>query len=280
VNVERQIQRKSPTVRSVEEQLIAAVERSQLQHRPFDYIQMDQVLDPETYRALLAAMPDRRFYHDLKHRHALRKDGTSTRLRMFLYPELVKRLPEEQRRVWLPVAQALSSRKLELAFKRKFRDALERRFGKPVERVGIYPVPILLRDKPGYRIGIHSDSKNKAITVQYYLPADESQNDIGTIFHEGRSGPAAEKTIRMPFLPATGYAFPVALTESWHSAARTQEHHGERVSMMVTYFVADDPWNWLRFRFRRIISFFGLHPGTLKNVKRLNEGDDGGMGGE
>src|SRR5689334_24393173 len=106
---------------------------------------MEGVFEPGSYSDLLAAMPDRRFYHDLRHRDALRKDGTSTRLRMYLYPELLLRLPSEIRRIWMPVAKALCSSELELAFKRKFRSTLEERFHKPVERIGMYPIPILLR---------------------------------------------------------------------------------------------------------------------------------------
>ena len=94
---------------------------------------MEGVLDPDTYRDLLAGMPDQRFYHDLKHRDAVRKDGSSTRQRMYLYPEMLRGLPKEQKRVWLPVARALCSPALEEAFKRKFRSALEERFGKPAE---------------------------------------------------------------------------------------------------------------------------------------------------
>jgi len=94
---------------SIEAEFVDAVERSELRHQPFDHIYMDQVLDPEGYAALLAAMPDRRFYHDLRHRDALREDGTSTRLRMYLYPELLWRLPAEQRRIWLPIARRTTS---------------------------------------------------------------------------------------------------------------------------------------------------------------------------
>jgi hypothetical protein len=64
----------------------------------------------------------------------------------------------------------------------------------------------------------------------------------------------------MPFMPATGYAFPVSLTESWHSAAETTEADGERVTMMVTYYVADNPRTWLKYRLRRALNFFGWHP--------------------
>ncbi len=159
----------------------------------------------------------------------------------------------------MPVAKALCSKSLELAFKRKFRQALEERFGKAAEKIGMYPIPILLRDQPGYRIGIHSDVKKKAITVQFYLPSDASQRHIGTIFHESDTGPGAERTTQMPFMPASGYAFPVSLTKSWHSAATTTAKDGERVSMMVTYYVADSFGRRLYWMARRALLSLGIH---------------------
>lgn len=247
-------------VDSIEQQLVAAVERAELRQEPFDHVYMEGILDPDTYRELLAGMPERRSFHYLKHRDALRKDGTSTRLRLYLYPELVRRLPKDQRRLWLPVANALCSPALEQAFKRKFRSALEERFEKPAEQIGVYPIPILLRDQPGYKISIHSDVPTKAITVQFYLPPDNSQRGIGTIFHESDKGPGADKTTQMSFLPASGYAFPVSLTKSWHSAAPTSENDGERVTMMVTYYVADSPKTWIKYRVRRFLNALGWHP--------------------
>ena len=259
MNVQKSMKGAAASMKSVEQQLVASVDRSKVRKKPFDHIYMERVLDPATYDALLSAMPDRSRYHDLKHHDAVRRDGSSTRLRMYLYPELLRRLSEEQRRVWLPVARALCSKELELAFKRKFRRALEERFGKPAEKIGVYPVPILLRDQPGYRIGIHSDVRKKAITVQFYLPRDDRQRHIGTIFHESNEGPGAERTTQMPFMPSTGYAFPVSLTKSWHSAATTAPEDGERVSMMVTYYVADSLARRLYWMARRALLSLGIH---------------------
>jgi hypothetical protein len=244
----------------VSESLIRAVERTDLDRWPFDHIYMEHVFDQTTYATLLASMPDRRFYHELGHVDAMRPDGSSTRLRLYLYPELMRRWPRQQRNIWLPVAQALCSAELEQAFTDKFRDALERRFEKPAARLRLYPVPILLRDQPGYRIGIHSDVSSKAITVQFYLPTDASQRNLGTIFHEGESGEAAESTTRMPFMPASGYAFPVSKTASWHSAATTTADEGERVSMMITYYVDEDMRSRLNNRLRRYALSVGLRP--------------------
>ena len=244
----------------IERSFADAVERSALRHDPFDHIYFESVLDPESYQALLSAMPDRRFYHELWHQDALRSDGSSTRLRLYLYPELLRKLPAEQRRVWMPIAQALCSARLQNSFKLKFRAALEQRFGKPVEEIGLYPIPTLLRDQPGYRIGIHSDIPTKAITVQFFLPRDASQRHLGTIFHEGDKGELAERTAQMPFMPATGYAFPVSLTKSWHSAANATEADAERVSMMVTYYVADGFIRRLYWRLRRTALSLGIRP--------------------
>lgn len=240
--------------------LIAAVDRSTLQKHPFDYVYMESVFDPDTYRTMLAEFPDRGSFHELIHRDALRTDGSSTRLRLYLYPELLRHLPKPQRDVWLPIASALCSPGLEAAFKRKFRGSLERRFDKDVDDVRLYPIPILLRDQPGYRIGIHSDVPTKAITVQFYLPRDLSQRHIGTVFHEGREGEAAARITQMEFVPSTGYAFPVTAAKSWHSASPTSEDDGERLSMMVTYYVTEKPLPWLKLRLRRAALRFGIRP--------------------
>ena len=245
---------------SVGQRLVEAVERSSLRQHPFDYVYLEELFAPDAYRRMLSELPAPAQFHQLVHRDALRPDGSSTRLRMYLYPELLKQLPKNQRDVWVPVAEALCAPELESAFKAKFRSALEQRFNKPVEQVRFYPIPILLRDQPGYRIGIHADVPSKAITVQFYLPPDEAQRHIGTIFHEGREGDAAGRTTQMPFMPATGYAFPVSATKSWHSAAQTTANDGERVSMMLTYYVAEEPLRLLKFRLRRSALRFGIHP--------------------
>jgi hypothetical protein len=239
---------------------IAEIDRAPLETQPFDHVCLSGLFPPEFYRQLLASIPADECFHELRHRDALRADGSSTRLRRYLYPEQIWRLPAAVRKHWLPLARLLVSRDLQEVFKRKFRRALEARFGCPIDRLRFYPVPIIVRDLPGYRIGIHTDVLKKAITVQFYLPEDDSQRNIGTIFHEGQAGEAALRTRQMPFMPASGYAFPVQQHESWHSAERTSEADGVRRSIMLTYYVQDTAKTWLLRRMDRLRSFFGMHP--------------------
>ena len=67
---------------SMQNHLVDAVERSDVCHSPFDHIYMEDVLPPANYEALISNLPDRRFYHELRHIDAMRSDGHSTRFRL------------------------------------------------------------------------------------------------------------------------------------------------------------------------------------------------------
>ena len=81
----------------------------------------------------------------------------------------------------------------------------------------MYPIPVLTRDIPGYRITPHTDTQWKGITVQLYLPRDASATHIGTIFHDRLPDGSLPKAMQMKFAPNTGYAFAVG-DNTWHSA--------------------------------------------------------------
>lgn len=232
--------------------LAGGVERTPLRPWPFPHVYLEALFPPAYYRLLRDRLPRIERYRELTHRDAMRRDGRSARRKFYLFPEHIALLPAEQRRFWLPLSRALRSRTLEEAFKRKFQAPLERRFGRPVEHLRFHPVPMLLRDIDGYRIGIHGDSLGKAITVQLYLPPDDSQAHLGTIFHEGRDGEAAARTARLPFRPACGYAFPVVYHESWHSVAAVSGADGPRDSIMLSYYVQTSWLGWLFQRLKRV----------------------------
>lgn len=240
--------------------LAQAVDRAPLRDTPFDHIAMENVFPADFYRALLENFPAAERFHPLYHHAAVRPDGSSTRHRLYLYPENLWRLPCAQRRIWTEVARALRAGALELAFKRKFRAALEDRFQQEAERIPLYPVPILLRDLPGYRIGIHADTLTKAVTVQFYLPGDASQAHLGTVFHTAKRADEGDRPTRLPFMPASGYAFAVRRKESWHSVPRTSAADGERRSIMLTYYVDREMKSRLRRRLQRTGIFLGRNP--------------------
>jgi hypothetical protein len=237
--------------------LVGRVEATPLEIVPFDHVYLEHLFPPDEYRQLLDHLPETARYRELTHREAVQPDGTSARRKFYLLPEHIMWLPRGQRAYWRRLSRLLRSRELQEAFKSKFRAALEQRFGCSIDKLSFHPVPMLLRDLGGYRIGIHGDGQRKAITVQLYLPRDESQAHLGTVFHESRDGEAALRTKRLGFLPGAGYAFPVIRHKSWHSVPQTADSDGERNSLMLTYYVQEGPLAWLAQRIHRLAVFIG-----------------------
>ena len=140
----------------------------------------------DVYAQILALMPEAADYRPMHGRskgHDL-NDGTHTRVKIDLFPEYIRNLPPEKRALWDVVGRALCSEPVKQAFIRRLAPGLSKRFGADFAKVGMYPIPILTRDIPGYLITPHTDTRWKGITVQLYLPKDDANTDIGTIFHE------------------------------------------------------------------------------------------------
>ena len=160
----------------------------------------------------------------------------------------------EMRGVWDVVGRTLCSDEVRQAFVRRLAYGLRRRFGDDFGSVGMYPIPILTRDVPGYLITPHTDTRWKGITVQIYLPPDEAHPHIGTIFHERMPEGGLVKKTQMRFAPNSGYAFAVG-DDTWHSADPVGPEVTTRDSILLTYFVDSGVFKHLRNRLKRAGNF-------------------------
>jgi hypothetical protein len=187
-------------------------------------------------------------------KHTRTMNGSGTRVKIDLFPEYIRHLPAEKRKLWNMVGKALCSAKVRDAFMRKLAPGLERRHGKKHAKVGMYPIAVLTRDVPGYKIGIHPDTRWKGMTIQLYLPQDDSINHVGTIFHSQNADKSFNKASQMSFSPNTGYAFAVD-KDTWHSVDTVGPEVNTRDSILLTYFVDKTPLQVLRNRGKRIGNF-------------------------
>jgi hypothetical protein len=224
---------------------------------PFTHLVFDWVFPDDIYALMLANMPEASDYRPMHGRskgHDL-TDGTHTRVKIDLFPEYIRHLPPQKRAVWDVVGRALCSARVKDAFVRRLAPALARRFGSGYAKVGLYPIPVLTRDIPGYLITPHTDTRWKGITVQLYLPRDRSNTNIGTIFHEKLAeGGCGAKAKRMSFAPNSGYAFAVG-TDTWHSADPVGPEVRSRDSILLTYFVDQGLLRYFRNRAKRFGNF-------------------------
>ena len=166
--------------------IVQSIDGARAVEKPFFHLEFDRVFPDDIYAQILALMPkssDYRPMHGRSKGHDL-ADGTHTRVKIDLFPEYIRNLPAEKRALWDIVGRALCSEPVKLAFIRRLAPGLSKRFGENFAKVGMYPIPILTRDIPGYLITPHTDTRWKGITVQLYLPKDDANTDIGTIFHE------------------------------------------------------------------------------------------------
>lgn len=232
-------------------QLVSVIEAMPLATDPFDHLILQQPLPPRDYPALLAALPPDRYFRELRHSDALLPDGRSARLQFPLLPANIARLPPPMRATWRAVAQAAAAPAVIEALRGRFAAALSQASGRRAAQLRLRPYLTLFRDLGGYRIAIHPDSPRKAITLQIYLPADDGQLHLGTLFHrrdpagdaagdpasdavggasDGDGGYALVQAMR--FAPNSGYAFAVT-PSSFHSVAPMRTDDRPRNSLML-----------------------------------------------
>jgi hypothetical protein len=244
------------TVERLSEFVAQSIDAARAVEKPFFHLEFDRVFPDDIYAQILALKPESRDYRPM---HGRSKgldleDGTHTRVKIDLFPEYIRNLPAEKKALWDVVGRALCSEQVKRAFIRKLAPGLKKRFGDGFADVGMYPIPILTRDIPGYLITPHTDTQWKGITVQLYLPKDDANTDIGTIFHDVLPDGSKPKHTQMRFAPNSGYAFAVG-NDTWHSADPVHNGVKTRDSILLTYFVDHGTLRILRNRGKRLGNF-------------------------
>jgi hypothetical protein len=235
----------------------ASIDAARVGETPFFHLEFDRVFPDDFYRQMLGQMPVTSDYRPMsggRRKADRREDGTPTRVKIDLFPEYIRWLPPEKKAVWDIVGAALCSSTVKAAFVRKLAPMLEGRFGPRYAEVGLYPIPILTRDGAGYSINIHSDAPSKGITVQFYLPSDESIAHVGTVFHTELPDGERPPVSKMRFSPNTGYAF-VVDRKTHHSVDLVGPEVRTRDSILLTYYVDAGALRFLRNRGKRIGNF-------------------------
>ena len=236
--------------------ITAAIGAAKVSHKPFYHVELANIFPVNLYAEVLDAMPDTKDYRPMhgRSRNNDLADGTHTRVKIDLFPEYIRHLSPKKKLIWGMVGEALRSNEVTNEFRRILAPALERRLGREFPTAGLYAVPILTRDFPGYRIKPHTDTHWKGITVQLYLPRDDANIDVGTIFHRFLPNNALAKAKQMPFAPNSGYAFAVD-QDTWHSTDPVHDRVATRDSILLTYYLDRRPLERISNRGKRLGNF-------------------------
>jgi hypothetical protein len=236
---------------------LEAIDRARVSRDPFAHFQLKDIFPVGVYQTLINNLPDKNLYHEIRHKDAMRPDGTSTRTMFEFFDEEFARLDDAHARLWSGVRDVLYAKELqELVFK-KFAPEIDARVETEVQHQKLqrdenrnvigFPRPALYHDAAGYKITPHPDTPLKIVTMQFYLPANDSQQELGTSLFRMKSGleralsplSGKFKTVKkFPFLPNTGYAFAVT-QNSWHGRETVIEKQGDRCSI-ITFYLRED----------------------------------------
>ena len=217
---------------------------------PFSHFFMENVFPENLYSTLLDQLPDLKDYRALSLNKYARADGTSTRDLLELSDEGVTALRDSQREFWLGIADTLKSDELRNQVFAMLALDLTARFGlsrEALSQVQAYPKPAIIRDVGGYQIAPHPDQKKKIVTLQFYLPKDRFQEDLGTALYKRKFSLGGlltfkrqfEKVKQFPFLPNSGYGFSVS-RKSWHGRELISMTSGVRNSLLLIYYTDPD----------------------------------------
>jgi hypothetical protein len=233
-----------PDHAALREHLVDKVGHASLERDPFCHIYMEGVFPTALYPSVLQNLPDPEIYSPLNLRLYARKDGRSTRDQFHLTPENLAKLPGESAAFWGNVVRAVTDGNLKRAIFAKLAPDLAERFSiseKDVPDLDCVYEVVLFRDTEDYRIKPHPDGLNKIVTMQFYLPPDESTPELGTSLfrHErGLFGGKFHEVKRFPFNPNSAYAFAVSdssARKSWHGREQLSGFNGVRNTLMVLF---------------------------------------------
>ena len=212
--------------------------------KPYPLIRFRDFFPSDFYARLLQRFPDVERFAGL--------NGDGTRREYALYDERSDPGSEESRELWGIVRRVLTSPEIASALRKKLDEGFRIRAKRSGEGwpIPMHPRPVLYTDLNGYAIKPHPDTRRKVLTMQIYLPQDDSQRELGTtiykispmgVFAWKSYGLAKDKTL--PFLPNTGYAFVVIhpayslLRSSWHGReAISVPVEKPRLSILNTYY--------------------------------------------
>jgi hypothetical protein len=230
--------------------ILTRIELTEAEFRPFAHIYLDQIFPWDVYEQLLYHLPDPSLYRPANEKHYGRSDGGFVRSLLELTTDRIAELPWETQEFWSGVTKALTAPELKDAMFAKLAPDLAFRYGVPereVKNLAGYTRPTLYRETDGYEIPPHPDTRRKVVTMQLYLPADDTQLDLGTALYRRRISPwpfgnwrnRFAKVKQFEFRPNSGYAFVVNNTltkKSWHGREELPPNSGVRNTLLNTFY--------------------------------------------
>jgi hypothetical protein len=143
---------------------------------PYPHFYIPDVFPADFYRQLQQNLPDPEAMIPIEKARPVK--GYKERFVLGFEDQHLATLPEQKRKFWEGLRGWMSGGKFASLVIQKFDPFIRQRFeGKPVQ---LHDELLLVQDITNYKLGPHTDSPRKVITMLFYLPPDNSQMHLGT----------------------------------------------------------------------------------------------------
>lgn len=166
--------------------IIYNIANTQIRTYPFPHIYVREIFPDGFFAELQRNLPDNEGYTVLVDSGRVGKGYSRARLSLFPSDLDKADLRPAQRDFWQSVFETLGDSEFVSCVFDRFRTQIEQRFvGTDGVRRGlkVWHETFLMRDLDTYSLGPHTDNTSKLVSMLFYLPKDDSAQELGTALY-------------------------------------------------------------------------------------------------
>lgn len=220
-----------------------------IQPYPYPHCYLEEALPPEYYAQLQSMLPDPATLLPLEQARGVK--GYDERFVLEFKEEQFARLTPAQDAFWRELHRWLVGGRFLQLMLTKFAPFIQQRFqGRNDMR--FHDEALLVQDITRYQLGPHTDAPRKVLTLLFYLPADLSQQHLGTSMYVpkdrefrcagGPHHPHAlfDRVWTMPFRPNSAFAF-LKTNASFHGVEPVMDANTRRWLLLYDIYEKKKP---------------------------------------
>lgn len=235
---------------------------------PYPHFYIPDVFPADFYRQLQQNLPDPQAMIPIEDARQLK--GYKERFVLGLDAKNLATLPAGKQAFWADLAEWMVGANFRSLILKKFQPFIDQRFA-GMDGVEFNDEALLVQDITNYKLGPHTDTPRKVVTILFYLPPDDSQLHMGTSMYLPKDqdftcpgGPHhdREKFVRLhtnPFAPNSMFAF-FKTNNSFHGVEPVADPDCRRWLLLYDIFAsqtvavqpaaaAQDPQSKVKFTF-------------------------------
>jgi hypothetical protein len=246
----------------VDEHVIYRISNAAVREYPYPHIYVDSVFPEDFYAALRKNWPGAANLVSIGETGRVTKGAYAERHIMPLLQAEVDKLAPEARAFWNDASAWLLAPRFINSVVARFGRYVEERFRGNVDEIFFHGESLVVRDHTNYRLGPHTDSPDRLVSLLFYCPDDSSMPYLGTSLYVpidnafrcagGVHHPRElfRKAATMEYRPNTLFAF-VKTDNSFHGVESIRDTGVLRDVLLYDIRVSTRPrqkaalWKWV-----------------------------------